>query len=326
MSTYNVHKLREYLMLLDREKRKEDEKLSSLPEITKPEAVLAPEKAEEPTAGAEAAAKLNEALKNEKAEAGREELRETAKELTGSGQASADTASRKNAALYEALTAFLGKQDGRYDGLIEAILGGDYAASAGATALRDRYTAAGERAAGHAAADRAAENGGNPDSYATAQANRQRLAFTEAGEEAAADYYGEQLDRLLTAIGAASKDVGGLLGQVQDNADADAELAKTQLGTGESLFSSILSAENDAQKISTETLIELYDKLIDGRYAAGKSVSPMQIDREFDQLTGYAGGKTRQEALLILWDKYPTMHPYILEKYDKLVNPDYTFN
>jgi acetyl esterase/lipase len=34
---------------------------------------------------------------------------------------------------------------------------------------------------------------------------------------------------------------------------------------------------------------------------------------------------TPVDALILLWDKYPTMHAYLLEKYEKVLNPDYSF-
>ena len=50
----------------------------------------------------------------------------------------------------------------------------------------------------------------------------------------------------------------------------------------------------------------------------------MQIDNEYKALVsrnGYSIG----DALLVLWDKYPTMRPYIVEKYEFLTKPTYTF-
>ena len=68
--------------------------------------------------------------------------------------------------------------------------------------------------------------------------------------------------------------------------------------------------------------------------AAGKGntaseISPMQLDREYDAMTkegpNSSAAYTPVDALILLWDKYPTMHAYLLEKYEKVLNPDYSF-
>lgn len=267
-------------------------------------------------------------LANREGEQYRETVAGVAGNQTDRGNALSDTATGKSNQLYEALLAFTGKQDGRYDQLLQAIAQNDYAKAPGSGEILSRYEQAGEKAAGHAIAESAADNGGNPDSYAAAQANRQRLSFTEAGEAQAAAQYGEQLDRLLTAIQASSGDLSDLFSLLQDNTDSDREAAADHIAAGESLFSSLLDAQNDARDTSAETLSTLFDQLTSGRYLG--NLSPMQIDREFLQLTtpgdGTQSAYSDRDALILLWDKYPTMRTYLLEKYEKFnEEPPYTF-
>ena len=339
--TFNIRNLRRYLMEL--EEAKEAEKTHHFgTEQKEPTAPLAanvqkteeateaeeeklpfadPEEEKMPVAKFE---ELAEALKDKEGTALREEVGETAEDMTERGTERSESAAEKNDALYEELIGFIGKQDGRYDELIDAILK-DPAESEIGRALLARYQQEGEKSARHAVAEAASENAGNLDSYAAAQARRQMLAYQSAGEEAAAEAYGKQIDRMLTALGASSEDLATLFGLGGENAELDATLAKTLLGTGESLFSSLLDAQTKAEEISTERLAELFDAMIDGTNLG--NISPMQIDEEYYNLMSKEGGGHKsREALLILWNKYPTMRSYITRKYSSVTGSDYIFS
>ena len=113
-----------------------------------------------------------------------------------------------------------------------------------------------------------------------------------------------------------------LFGLVQGNADGDADLAGKHLDISEGLFGSLADAVTSADSIASDTLSELFDEVTNGIYLG--NISPMQIDNEYKALVsrnGYSIG----DALLVLWDKYPTMRPYIVEKYEFLTKPTYTF-
>ena len=73
----------------------------------------------------------------------------------------------------------------------------------GAKAIRAAYAKEGGLASGAAAAKGAAENEGNLDSYAAAQANRQRQAFISEGEKAV----GERASQVYNAMNAADKNL-----------------------------------------------------------------------------------------------------------------------
>lgn len=341
--SFNIRNLRRYLIELEEAEAAKKNRYFGVEPIT-PTAPLAsniiPEepKKEEPEeeklpytppeegeSAAEGFAALTESLKNQEAAETRGEVKESAEEAEQQGNAYSESAGEKNSEIYEALSAFVGKQDGRYDSLIAAILA-DPAASEAGRAVLERYREAGESQARHTLAEQIAENGGNPDSYAATQAKRGLLDYRRAGEEAAAALYGEQLDRMLTALGASSKDLADLFGLMQDNADADADLAGTHLGMAESLFSSLMDAENKADEISSEKLIELFDEITGNTHLG--NISPMQIDDEYYALIGDGenGGHSVREALLILWDKYPSMRAYITKKYDFVTGGDFIFS
>ena len=66
-------------------------------------------------------------------------------------------------------------------------------------------------------------------------------------------------------------------------------------------------------------LAELFDEITDGTHLG--NISPMQIDEEyFSLMSKEGGGHKSREALLILWDKYPTMRSYITKKYGYISN------
>ncbi len=250
-------------------------------------------------------------------------------------------ATAKDEELYRALTALAARQEGRYDTLIEQVSQKGYQDFPGTGDLLSYYAAQGDRAAGHALAGGAAENGGHADSYAAAQAARTRLGFTEAGQEAALAYYRDQLGTWLSAIEGVGRDTADLYALMGERVDAthgaasDAgklaqgffssltDLADTRAEAGSDLYSSLLShyaaiAKEQGEAVNT-----------DNRLWSGVTMSPMELDREFAAMTEAAEGKepaySKQDALILLWKKYPTMHEHLLKKYDEVLNPQYSF-
>lgn len=263
----------------------------------------------------------------------------------GVADALRESAVQKSDGLYEALAAFAGKQDGRYDTLISQISEKGYRNFAGVSDLLAYYAAQGDRAAGNAAANAAADNGGNPDSYAAAQAARKRLDFADAGTEAALGYYNAQLDKWLAAIRAAGADASDIYGLMQDNVDGTHAAATDEGKLGEGLFASLADMENtrtEAEADAFSALLSHYAKLqanggagngaangAGGTAGETVAISPMEIDQEYELLLNPKNGVypkySATEALILLWKKYPNMHEYLLKKYDKVLNPDYTF-
>ena len=79
------------------------------------------------------------------------------------------------------------------------------------------------------------------------------------------------------------------------------------------------------------SLLSHYTKVKEnaGGETADQDVSPMQVDVEYEQLiNGKESNGTKytpQNALIILWKKYPTMREYLMKKYEGILNPEYTF-
>lgn len=275
--------------------------------------------------------------------------KDTAADRLAAGDALRESGAQKSDTLYDALLAFAGKQDGRYDALIDQISNKGYTGFAGVDDLLAYYAAAGRSEARGALAEGAAENGGNPDSYAAAQAARGRLDFANAGTEAAINYYNGQLDRWLATLQAAGADAADIYGLAQDNVDGTHEAATAEGKLGESLFASLSDMANtrtEANADAFSALLSYYGKLKGntgstnstggtategGDKTEGETIpiSPMEIDREYDLMLNPENGVypkySATDALIVLWKKYPSMHDYLLEKYNKVLNPGYDF-
>ncbi len=284
------------------------------------DALLRAERKNEDVAAAE---KELEKVKAE-SDAHLEKVDAAAGERLSLGEGEKKTTASKSRALYDLLLDFTKKQEARYDGLLSELKSGSYLDSDGAKTILSSYEEQGRLAAGHTLAEAAGENGGNPDTYAAAQGNRQRLSFLDAGHEAARNYYGEQLERLLSAVRASSSDMGDLYGAVQKNIDEAGARADNDLSIGADLLKILSDAKDQREERAEKALSEERERA----YEAA-SVSPMEIDEEYKLLIRErVNGKPKYsaaEALNILWDKYPAMRDYIKSKYKSVLSPDFVF-
>lgn len=246
-----------------------------------------------------------------------------ADERLSAGGGEREKASAQSSALYDLLLDFTRKQESRYDDLIEELHSGSYLDSDATKDILASYEEKGRRAAGHALAEAAGANGGNPDTYAAAQGNRQQLAFLDAGHAQAQSYYAEQLERLLSAVRASSSDVGDLFGEVQNNVNATDKRADNDLSIGAELLKALADAKEKEQARAEEALEKAQEKA-----DAASVISPMELDVEYESLvSGKGSGFTKytpREALTLLWNKYPAMREYIREKYEGILNPSFS--
>lgn len=264
-------------------------------------------------------------------------LGEAGKERFEKADSLRENATAKGDRLYEALVSYATQQDGRYGKLIDQISEKGYRNFAGVADILASYAGEGDRAAGYAAANGAADNGGNPDSYAAAQAARQRLAFTEAGNEAALGYYNDQLDRWLSALTAAGKDAASLYGLAEKTVESTHTAATEEGKRGEGLFDSLADLQGEREEADADrfsALLSHYEKLKaqdSSLTGAGDSgPSPMELDKEFESLVAGKGVTgtplSKTDALIALWQKYPTKREYLLEKYQDVLNQSYHFD
>lgn len=88
---------------------------------------------------------------------------------------------------------------GKYDRLEDYIYGNPFEDEEGKS-IMSNYQFKGKTASGNAVANGGASNGGNIDSYAAANANRQQLAFTNAGTQAVLDNFNSRINNLRGAL------------------------------------------------------------------------------------------------------------------------------
>ncbi len=261
----------------------------------------------------------------EEAAATRGELAETAGDRTEAGESERVHANEKSDALYAALSAFANKQEGRYDTLYDMVFRNDYKSNAGAAEILYGYLANGGTAAGHTYAGAAGQNNGNGDTYAAALSASTKNEYARTGDAAARQYYGEQLDRMLAVLQAASGDMTDIYGAMQDNIDTAQDTANRDLSIGADLLATLIDAQESAKKNEANIYSDL---LGDAHKYSDASISPMELDTLYKELTEGKDGlaaMSPSNALVALWNKYPDMRSYIMQKYSDLSASDYTF-
>ena len=241
-------------------------------------------------------------------------MREEANERLEAGEAERIKANQNSEWLFDTMADFAEKQDTRYDELFDMAKTYDYRNAPGVKELLYSYLLGADTAAEDAAASLAGENGGNGDSYSVAMAARAKKEYADKGDAAARDYYDAYLDRLLQIVEASGGDMNTLFDTMQGNVDTAQKAANTDLTLGKELLESVSKGEETERKIESDTFSAL---LKQGDSTAGMEVSPMRIDKEYaDMIGGDEGGRySETDALMILWDKYPSMRSYILDKY-----------
>jgi len=98
----------------------------------------------------------------------------------------------------------------------EGYSGKDYA-----NAIQNSYKEMGEKATRGVLASKGAENSGNIDSYAKAQAQRSELAYANAGNAAALDQYNAIMQNYLSGIEGKSAAITGMIDRLQQNVVMD---------------------------------------------------------------------------------------------------------
>lgn len=129
----------------------------------------------------------------------------------------------------------------RSDKTADYIKNGEAYRDAGAQAIRAVYADYAGTAQGHAAAEGAADNGGNLDTYAAAQANRAAAAMLDAGEAAVAKRADAIGDALIASDKNATAAAGDMMGALGKDADTLAGTAKAEAQAAANARSDALS-------------------------------------------------------------------------------------
>lgn len=171
-----------------------------------------------------------------------------------------------SAALNELIKQYMGEQTARYDDLYNWLKNENFYESDTAKSIMDYYNAMGGKAADEATAEGIAQNAGNIDSYAAANALRQQLDFTNAGNAAVLNQYNAQAGNMLDTLRALGVDVGDAQDRLADilgsNQAYNAELAgQYNDGTAEilGLINQNALAGNTAAVDALQSILGLYE-------------------------------------------------------------------
>ena len=115
----------------------------------------------------------------------------------------------------------------------------------------NRFAELGESATLGALANTGAENSGNIDSYAKAQAQRQQIAYANAGEEAARAEHTANTANILATLAGKDEAYNDIWGALQTNTSGDQDLYSKLLGY-------ITAADADVKVAENNALAELY--------------------------------------------------------------------
>lgn len=266
---------------------------------------------------------IRDALRDPEADGARAETADKigalADRLDESATKRAESAAEKSDEVYRLLAELGAKQSTDYGALADFIRSGDYLSTPAAKALLESYLSAAGVASDNAAADSAASNGGNADSYGAANAHRQRLSYTDAAHRAALELYERQADRLASLIKSAGGDLSDIYSKMQDNADGDADVAAKSVDDVSTLLRDLLADGAAERELDRDTLGKLFEEYAD-RSDTSVPMSPMALDKEYDSLK--RDGLSGTDALIELWARYPDMREYIADKYADVLRGD----
>lgn len=167
-------------------------------------------------------------------------------DLYGKYSIGVDTVNAQNNQLWGDMRQFGTDQTARYDKLTDYIYTNDYTATPWYQTIMEGYNIKGDNAAGDAIASAGGSNSGNIDSYAAANANRQQLAFTNAGNTAALNAYNSQIGNLLTTIQSLGYDIGNLQNRQQANIDSSRSANQGMLDSYNQGNNILGNVQNDA--------------------------------------------------------------------------------
>lgn len=138
-----------------------------------------------------------------------------------------------------------------YKTLFGDIRTGDYTQKPYYQTILESFGVAGENAADDAVAGSVGSNGGNLDSYASANAKRQQLAFKNAAESAALDAYNAEIGNLIKTLGDMGVNVNDLYATWAQN-------LASERGTAADVLLGQLGADTDRYKTDVGAAVDKY--------------------------------------------------------------------
>lgn len=164
----------------------------------------------------------------------------------------------------EQISKSISDMEAKYGDLYSHIKETDYTEKPYYKTIMESYGIAGDDAADAESASGAGANGGNLDSYAAANARRQRLAFKNAGHSAALDAYNAEIGNLLNTLNSLGVNVNDLYATWSGDLSSQRENA-TNRYLGE--------LESDTTKYVSDNELEGTKYVSDNELAGTKYVS-----------------------------------------------------
>lgn len=203
---------------------------------------------------------------DEQTQAANQQAMNNMNELFGTIMGNNQQIQQDSAELNELIKQYIGEQSGRYDDLYNWLKTSNPYETDVAKSIMQYYNAQGGKAANGVTAEGIAQNAGNIDSYAAANALRQQLDFTNAGNQAVLNQYNAQSGKMLDTLKALGVDVGDaqdrLMGILGGNQAYNAELAgQYNDGTAEilGLINQNALAGNAAAVDALQSILGLYE-------------------------------------------------------------------
>ncbi len=161
------------------------------------------------------------------------------------------------------------------------------------------YTGLGENAGYGAIAGAAANNGGNVDSYAAAQGARQMKSFTDAGNEAARQWYAQRFNNLYNTAMGYGQDWRQNAAEVNDVLRNYGDIAGKYFGEEQQAFDNDQTAQNNeaAREYTKAQTEDIYGRLGMDEAASEADITgrtPLTLDPEYQRLFN-RDGSLKQE-------------------------------
>ena len=159
------------------------------------------------------------------------------------------------------LYKYMGDQSARYDNLNNYNLNANPYTSDIGKSIMQNYQLQGYNASQNAAANVAGDNGGNIDSYAAANANRQQLAFTNAGNEAVRNDFNSRVANSLSILQSLGVDVGDAFDKIQTNIDSGVTQNKNLMDSANTMAQTAVNGSAASDEIRTNAATSLLSNL-----------------------------------------------------------------
>lgn len=147
------------------------------------------------------------------------------------------------------MTQYGTDQSARYDDLYDYIKNTDYYSTPEGKSILQNYQLQGNTAANDSTANSASSNSGNIDSYSAANANRQQLAYTNAGNQAVLNQKNSNVGNMLSTLESLGVDMGDLYDKMVNLHQGDQSYNLGLAGeytTGQNNTASQIQAQTDS--------------------------------------------------------------------------------